>query len=135
MQTLATTTHPATSDMPIHQVPTQGPGKPIAQGDVTVIPEEMAERNGATISKDANWRDCPPAGITVVGGIHPHALYGGCRWTTDVIDSTGLAVGAVNVISVTVLDHPEHGQTILAEGLHVIRRSREMAAEIRRVAD
>lgn len=116
----------------------QTPGRPAAQGDITIIPQDVAARNGATIPTIAAWAAVPPAGVVVADAGHPHILIGQADWTTQVTDETGLAVGAARVPEGgdCWLHHPEEHQAIrLAPGVHILRRAREMAAEIRLVQD
>ncbi|WP_280233723.1 hypothetical protein [Nocardia cyriacigeorgica] len=100
-----------------------------AQGDLIVVPLHLLD--SVTPRADAQWRPVPPDGIEVLRGAaggNPHALVaepGTCRWTTDVADPTGLALGIFDADAVAYLMHPEHGATGSHPGRYVIRRQRE----------
>lgn len=108
------------------------------QGDCNIIPVDIARRNGATVPKNAVWQDVPPAGIAVISGNHDHVLTaeaGVCRWTTDVSDTTGLAVGALECSDTAYMLHQEHGGRGIAAGRYIVRGTREQAEQVRRVQD
>ncbi|NEW25706.1 hypothetical protein [Nocardia cyriacigeorgica] len=100
-----------------------------AQGDLIVIPLYLLD--AVTPSPGAAWWPVPPDGIEVLRGAaggNPHALVaepGTCRWTTDVADPSGLALGIFAAESVAYLMHPEHGATGSVPGTYVVRRQRE----------
>lgn len=102
-----------------------------AQGDLIVIPLSMLD--SVEPRPDATWRQVPPDGIEVLrgpAGGNPHVLVAEpatCRWTAEVVDPTGLALGIFTATSVTYLMHPEHGATGTTPGTYVIRRQREHA--------
>lgn len=112
-----------------------------AQGDLLIIPltvvaDEVVVRRGAA------WTAVPSSGVEVLRGAamgNPHSLVadpGAARWTTDVDDAAGLALGVVEVTGPAAwLLHREHGGMGLAAGCWVIRRQREQADELRLVAD
>lgn len=107
-----------------------------AQGDLIVVPEAVAKANGAKVS--GGWSEVPPRGVVVLAGTHDHVLVGDLgkvRFTTDVTDSQGLALGAVQADSTAWLVHQEHGGIGLAPGCYVLRGTREQAEIVRRVAD
>ncbi len=109
-----------------------------AQGDLNVLPLEVAERNGASLTAGAKWADVPANGIVVLAGTHDHVLVaepGTCQWTTQVRDTTNLALGALVCDRPAFLLHTEHGGVGLAPGSYVLRGTREQADEIRRVQD
>ncbi len=110
----------------------------VAQGDVTIIPEAMWQRNGITVRDDTNWTDVPPRGVVVMAGMHDHVLVaetGAARWATTITDAEDLGLGVVDVGSEAHLLHEEHGGIGLAPGRYCLRASREQASIIRRVAD
>ncbi|MFE3446731.1 hypothetical protein ACFXNW_27190 [Nocardia sp. NPDC059180] len=100
-----------------------------AQGDLIVIPLYLLD--SVTPTPGASWRAVPPEGVEVLRGAaggNPHALVaepGTCRWTTDVTDPSGLALGIFSADTVAYLMHPEHGGTGSVPGTYVIRRQRE----------
>lgn len=105
---------------------------PQRQGDVLVLP-----RPGITASTPV-----PKAGIAVVrgeSGGNAHAIQADGEVYCDVLTPTArdLAVARLVVAegSEAVLCHPEHGFNRIAAGNYEIRRQREMAEEIRMVAD
>jgi len=111
-----------------------------AQGDLLIAP--IAELDGQVHVPDtAAWIDVPAAGVEVLRGTamgNPHTLIadpGVCRWTTDVVDATDLALGVLTTTQPAYLAHSEHGYAGIAPGTYVIRRQREQADEVRMVAD
>jgi hypothetical protein len=104
-----------------------------AQGDLIVIPLHLLA--GVAPYAAAVWRYVPADGIEVLrgpAGGNPHTLVaepGTCRWTTDVTDPTGLALGMFTTDTTVHLMHPEHGATGSAPGTYVIRRQREHDAK------
>ena len=98
------------------------------QGDVAVIPTSGTP-GGVPV---------PAAGIPVVrgeNGGHTHTLVGeGLLWapSDDLLDMGAVTVPAGGV---AYLLHPEHAAVAFAEGVWRVRRQREQADEIRRVAD
>ncbi|NEW50031.1 hypothetical protein GV792_08180 [Nocardia cyriacigeorgica] len=111
-----------------------------AQGDLIVIPLSMLD--SVEPRSDASWRQVPPDGIEVLRGAaggNPHVLVaepGTCRWTGEVFDPTGLALGIFSANAVAYLMHPEHGATGSSAGTYVIRRQREHShSRTRLVAD
>ncbi|MFF5208481.1 hypothetical protein [Streptosporangium sp. NPDC000396] len=101
-----------------------------AQGDLIVIPLSVVAPS-VRFWHDADWTDVPPEGVELLRGVaggNPHTLVadpGTCRWTTDVSDSDGLAIGVFKASAVVYLLHPEHGATGCAPGVYVVRRQRE----------
>ncbi|TLF96656.1 hypothetical protein FEK35_28320 [Nocardia cyriacigeorgica] len=111
-----------------------------AQGDLIVIPLSMLD--SVEPRPDAAWRQVPPDGIEVLrgpAGGNPHVLVAEpatCRWTGEVVDPTGLALGIFTATSLAYLMHPEHGATASTPGTYVIRRQREHSnSRTRLVAD
>ncbi|WP_067847191.1 hypothetical protein [Nocardia lijiangensis] len=111
-----------------------------AQGDLLVIPVRLLD--SVAPRPDALWRHVPPGGIEVLRGVaggNPHTLVaepGSCRWTIQLDDPTGLALGMFVADTVAYLMHPEHGATGSAPGAYVIRRQRENSFYgVRLVAD
>ncbi|MHC3471987.1 hypothetical protein ACYF6T_25295 [Streptomyces sp. 7R007] len=102
-----------------------------AQGDLIVVPYALVTR--AVRPGESGWRDVPAGGLELLrsaAGGNPHTLVadpGTCRWTTDLRDTTGLALGMLDTSAVAYLVHPEHGGTGIAPGRYVIRRQRERA--------
>ncbi|MEU7988249.1 hypothetical protein AB0B56_25570 [Streptosporangium canum] len=106
-----------------------------AQGDLIVIPLPVVASSVRPWSdagwSDAGWTDVPPEGVELLrgeAGGNPHTLVADpdtCRWTTDVSDSEGLAIGVFETSAVAYLLHPEHGATGCTPGAYVIRRQRE----------
>jgi hypothetical protein len=105
-----------------------------AQGDLLVVPYAFVAHAVSPWGYDV-WRDVPAAGVELLrsaAGGNPHTLVadpGTCRWTRDVRDTTGLAIGMLETSSVAYLIHPEHGGTGIAPGRYVVRRQRERATE------
>ncbi|MFG2980708.1 hypothetical protein ACGFYQ_05535 [Streptomyces sp. NPDC048258] len=106
-----------------------------AQGDLLLVPMGMLGHVGLGRgwSPDPRWQDVPPEGIELLrstAGGNPHTLVADpqrCRWTDEVTDPTGLALGALEATAVAYLIHPEHGATGIAPGRYVVRRQRERA--------
>ncbi|MEV4257678.1 hypothetical protein AB0J52_31350 [Spirillospora sp. NPDC049652] len=103
---------------------------PQAQGDLLVVP--LADVAAAvTVPERARWRRVPPDGVEALRGAaggNPHTLVAEphtCRWTGDVSDRTGLALGVLWADHPVHLMHPEHGASGIAPGTYVIRRQRE----------
>lgn len=110
----------------------------VAQGDVTIIPEPMWERNGITVDHDAVWEFVRPRGVVVMAGMHDHVLVaeaGAATWCRTLEDSEDLGLGIVDVVTEAYLLHEEHGGIGLGAGRYCLRASREQASIIRRVAD
>lgn len=103
-----------------------------AQGDLIVVPLGLVD--DVSVAATARLRPVPASGVELLRGAaggNPHTLVadpGTCRWTTDVIDRSGLALGVLEATAVSYLIHPEHGGTGIAPGAYVIRRQRERAA-------
>ncbi|WP_326826840.1 hypothetical protein [Streptosporangium sp. NBC_01756] len=101
-----------------------------AQGDLIVIPRSVVA-SSVRFWTAASWTDVPPEGVELLRGAaggNPHTLVadpGTCRWTTDVSDSDGLAIGIFETSAVAYLLHPEHGATGCPPGAYVVRRQRE----------
>ncbi|WP_329021430.1 hypothetical protein [Streptomyces sp. NBC_00690] len=101
-----------------------------AQGDLIVVPYALVEASVAEHSW-ITWRDVPRTGIELLrsaGGGNPHTLTadpGTCRWTSQIRDERGLAIGMLETTAVAYLIHPEHGATGIAPGKYVVRRQRE----------
>ncbi len=106
-----------------------------AQGDLLLVPLGMLRhvRLGQSWSPQPTWQEVPPGGIELLrstAGGNPHTLVADpqqCRWTFNVTDPTGLALGALEATAVAYLIHPEHGATGIAPGCYVVRRQRERA--------
>lgn len=102
---------------------------PQAQGDLIVIP--LGYLADITIMPTAHWREVPGTGIEVLragAGGNSHTLVadpGTCRWSTGILDRTGLALGALTTTSAAYIIHPEHGGSGIAPGSYLIRRQRE----------
>lgn len=101
-----------------------------AQGDLIVIPwSELSP--SPSFRKDATWRDVPPGGVELVRGVaggNPHTLVadpGTCRWTRDMWERGGLAIGVFDASAPVYLLHPEHGASGCAPGRYLVRRQRE----------
>lgn len=109
-----------------------------AQGDLLIIPTGIVD---VTARKGAAWVDVPPTGVEVLRGLaggNPHVLVadpGTCRWTSDVQDREGLALGIIECTQPVYLLHPEHGGSGISAGTHIVRRQREQAEQQRLVAD
>ena len=110
---------------------------PQAQGDLIVLPRPAAPPATTPI---------PAVGVTVVrgeaaGNTHSlHSLDGPVSyWQPDVSGgSSGLDLGMLTVpggATAYLVHTEEHGANAIAPGTYVIRRQREMAEEIRLVAD
>ncbi|MEW2353831.1 hypothetical protein [Spirillospora sp. NPDC029432] len=105
-----------------------------AQGDLIVIPLAMIEPMITIHPGPAGlggWAEVPPDGIELLrgeSGANPHTLVadrGTCRWTRNVRDADGLAIGVFENTAVAYLLHPEHGASGVTPGRHVVRRQRE----------
>lgn len=102
------------------------------QGDVIVIPADITATNPV-----------PGGGTPVVrgengGNTHAiHAADGPVYCDVQTGSATDLRVAALSVPegSIAYLAHPEHGFMGIAPGSYEIRRQREMADELRMVAD
>jgi len=110
-----------------------------AQGDLIAIPLSLLT---PSVRADAGWIEVPPEGIELLrgeAGGNPHTLVadpGTCRWTRNVRDADGLAIGVFEATAVTYLLHPEHGATGCVPGTYVVRRQREQEGRrARLVAD
>jgi hypothetical protein len=110
-----------------------------AQGDLIVIPLSLLT---PSVRAGAGWIEVPPEGIELLrgeAGGNPHTLVadpGTCRWTRNVRDADGLAIGVFEATAVTYLLHPEHGATGCTPGTYVVRRQREQEGRrARLVAD
>lgn len=103
-----------------------------AQGDLIVIPLGLLP--DVAVERYARWRTVPPAGIELLrsaAGGNPHTLVAdrsACRWTTQVRDPAGLALGVLDATAAAYLIHPEHGGTGIAPGRYLVRRQRERDA-------
>lgn len=102
------------------------------QGDVLVLP-----RDGKPATTPV-----PASGVPVVrgeNGGNTHLLLADGPVTCDVREAsaTSLALAVVSVPdgSAAWLAHPEHGYMGIGPGRYVMRRQREMADELRMVAD
>ncbi|WP_174567457.1 hypothetical protein [Actinomadura kijaniata] len=101
-----------------------------AQGDLLVIPLAMLGK-AVSIDSWASWLEVPADGVEVLRGAaggNPHTLVaepGACEWTTNLADTTRLAIGAFRTTAPAYLLHPEHGGSGIAPGTYVIRRQRE----------
>jgi hypothetical protein len=103
---------------------------PQRQGDVIVLP---LSRPGA-----GKFTEIPAAGIAVVrgeSGGNTHLLVGDGVWRENESASFDCGILTVPDGGAAFLLHPEHGAQGFAPGSYVIRRQREQAHEIRRVAD
>lgn len=101
------------------------------QGDVIVVPRD--------VSADT---PVPAEGVAVVrgeNGGNTHLLVGEGAVCFDACDPspTRLVLGTLTVGegSTAFLAHPEHGFTGIGAGCYELRRQREMADELRMVAD
>jgi hypothetical protein len=106
-----------------------------AQGDLLVAPlSEVAGQ--VTVRARATWDEVPPDGVELLrggAGGNAHTLVadpGTCLWTTDVNDTTGLALGVFEALAPAYLLHREHGGTGVAPGCYVVRRQREQAPPV-----
>ncbi len=108
-------------------------GRPQVQGDVLVLPTQAGIKPG---------RPVPPDGIAVVrgesgGNTHLLVADGPVMWAPIVGDPDSLDLGVVTVPegATAYLLHPEHGANAIGTGAYILRRQREQADVIRRVAD
>lgn len=104
------------------------------QGDVIVVPRtDLAEATSPV----------PAAGSPVVrgeNGGNTHAIYAAdgpvfCDVKSGSAEDLRVAVLTVPEGSTAYLGHPEHGYMGIAPGCYELRRQREMAEELRMVAD
>lgn len=102
------------------------------QGDVLVLPADVAAKTAV-----------PATGTPVVrgeSGGNTHAVYAAdgpvfCDVHAGSVRDLRVAVLFVPEGSTAYLGHPEHGYQGIAPGSYEIRRQREMAEEMRMVAD
>ena len=107
-----------------------------SQGDVSVIPADMAGDYAEPTTA------VPRPGVAVVrgesgGNTHRLLAEGDVRFNARSADVSDLTLGSLLVAegATAWLDHPEHGNSGIGPGRYVIRRKREMADELRMVAD
>ena len=100
------------------------------QGDVAIVPHRRGK--GETVL-------VPPEGVPVVrgesgGNTHLLVADGPVVWTPS---SNAMTLGQVTVPkgATAFMLHPEHGAMGVGPGSYLVRRQREQADEIRRVAD
>lgn len=106
------------------------------QGDVLVLPVDDGLFSAATAP-------VPAGGTPVVrgeNGGNTHTIFaadGPVFCDTDAASTTNLRVAVLSVPdgSTAYLGHPEHGYMGIAPGSYEIRRQREMAEQMRMVAD
>jgi hypothetical protein len=109
------------------------------QGDLAIIP--LAEVEGDISYSPPALRAVGPAGVEIIrgeNGGHTHLLVAdpaAAKWTADVSDSEGLAIGVLDAAAPVHILHAEHGGTGIAPGRYLLRRQREQADEQRLVAD
>lgn len=103
------------------------------QGDVIVLPQRSGPDKGEAVDV---------GGVAVVrgeAGGNTHALVpdGPCWWRPIAAGAGLLNLGSLIVDpgAVAFLAHPEHGFLAMAPGRYLLRRQREQADVIRRVAD
>jgi hypothetical protein len=110
-----------------------------AQGDVIVLPlGDRRFENEVRVQEAARWLEVPSAGVEVLRGMHPHVIVAdpaACRWTTDVLDPSDLALGVLEAAAPVHLLHPEHGAAGIAPGRYLLRRQREQRQIVRAVSD
>lgn len=102
------------------------------QGDVLVLPAKVTARTTV-----------PAGGTPVVrgeNGGNTHAIYAAdgpvfCDTYAATVGDLRVATLSVPEGSTAYLGHPEHGYMCIAPGDYEIRRQREMAEEMRMVAD
>lgn len=110
------------------------------QGDLAFLPLPVVEIQ-VSPRMDAKWLPVPKAGVALLTGQggHTHRLVadpGSARWTTDVVDGSGQALGVIDVKEPAYVQHEEHGALGLAPGQWVVRRQVEWADQQRQlVAD
>lgn len=102
------------------------------QGDVAIVPH----RHGKSGAKPVT---VPPEGVAVVrgesgGNTHLLVADGPVVWSPS---SNEMTLGQVTVPkgATAFMLHPEHGAMGMGPGSYLVRRQREQADEIRRVAD
>lgn len=105
------------------------------QGDLAVVPMVRAGHTTATTP-------VPVGGVPVVrgeNGGHTHTLLaeGDVRWDTREANASSLTLGVLTVGdgATAYLAHPEHAYSGIGPGCYEIRRQREIADELRLVAD
>jgi hypothetical protein len=102
------------------------------QGDLAIVP-----------AAGVATTPVPPAGVPVVrgeNGGNTHTLLAdgpGVCWDERTATTSSLTLGLLTVPdgSTAYLAHPEHAYSGIAPGTYEIRRQREMADELRMVAD
>lgn len=100
------------------------------QGDLAIIPTRPG-LHATTIG-------VPPEGVPVVrgeNGGHTHLLVGENILWSPSTDEFDIGTVTVPVGAVGWLLHPEHGANAFGPGTYRVRRQREQADAIRRVAD
>lgn len=136
MSTITTT---PTIDVAVPEVPTIV-GQPQAQGDLLILDwqEDVAPEQRAADVAEAT--PLPAAGEVVLLGDngHAHLLTGDenvswFRYPGTANQTLGVVV--VKPGGLAVLEHEEHGDSHIGEGVYVIRRQREQAEVTRLVAD
>lgn len=105
-----------------------------AQGDLLLVPLHLvADAVTLVQGSGPRWTPVPAEGLELLrsaAGGNPHTLVadpGTCRWTPDVHDRFGLALGVLATTAPAYLLHPEHGGSGLAPGTYAVRRQREAA--------
>ena len=101
------------------------------QGDVAIVPHRAGKASETIL--------VPPEGVPVVrgesgGNTHLLVADGAVVWSPS---SNAMTLGQVTVPkgATAFMLHPEHGAMGMGAGSYLIRRQREQAEEIRRVAD
>jgi len=111
---------------------------PQSQGDLIILPWPdgcaPARRSADTVK--AIPVDKPTVVLTGDGG-HDHTLTPAPGVAWHAYNDGGQTLGVLTVAdgAVAVLGHIEHGDSHIGPGVYVIRRQREMADQIRYVAD
>ncbi|MGV7681629.1 hypothetical protein [Mycobacterium kansasii] len=102
------------------------------QGDVILVPAVVTAKTAV-----------PQHGTPVVqgeNGGNTHAIYAAdgpvyCDTQTPTVNNLRVACLSVPEGSIAYLGHPEHGFLAIAAGSYELRRQREMAEEMRMIAD
>lgn len=116
---------------------------PQAQGDLMIVPLQMAYGPGAPVPDWPQGRIVPMSGVQVVHG----EATGNTHWLHAGFNSPGvsfyrpedeLVIGVVTVPagqSAMLVHTDEHGANGIGPGTYEIRQKREQADEVRAVAD
>lgn len=99
-------------------------------GDLAVIPLPDSAPD-VSVPRSASMVDVDAGGVRIVGDTRGRVRYslmcetGSGRWTSNVVDRSGLARGVLQSAVPVRLTHPAHGAAVIAPGRYVIRCRRD----------